>query len=92
MTGEGPGASDEWRTSDAPQSDAAAPPPGPAPSRRAVDLVAAYGVAQWNVVQARVLNVSAEQFREAKDRQVAAYRALMAYIAALERPTESGRG
>ena len=61
------------------------PPLDPAPSRRAVDLVAAYGVAQWNVVQARVVHASDEQFREAKERQVAAYRALMAYIAELER-------
>lgn len=55
-----------------------------APSRRAIDLVAAYGVAQWNVVQASLMKLDAAQFAEAKTRQVAAYEALMAYIAGLE--------
>ena len=55
------------------------------PSRRAIDLVAAYGVAQWNVVQASFLKLDAAQFAEAKARQVAAYNALMGYIAELER-------
>ena len=67
------------------------PPLDPAPSRRAIDLVAAYGVAQWNVVQARVANASDEQFREAKSRQVAAYWALMEYIAGLERREDEPR-
>ena len=81
-------ASDDRGVSSPPGDELPALPPALAPSRRAIDLVAAYGVAQWNVVQARVLNVTEEQFREAKDRQVAAYRALMAYIAGLEQ----GRG
>lgn len=65
---------------------APAPPPAtkPAPSRRAIDLVAAYGVAQWNVVQASFMQLGGEQFAEAKARQVAAYEALMRYIAELE--------
>ena len=68
---------------------AAGPPPDgepavPAASRRAIELVSAYGVAQWNVVQAHMLGGMDEQFREAKARQVAAYHALMEYIAALE--------
>ena len=57
----------------------------PAPSRRAIDLVAAYGVAQWNVVQASLMKLDAAHFAEAKARQVAAYEALMRYIAELER-------
>ena len=63
-----------------------APPPAaqPVPSRRAIDLVAAYGVAQWNVVQASFMQLGGEQFAEAKARQVAAYEALMRYIAELE--------
>ena len=57
----------------------------PAPSRRAIDLVAAYGVAQWNVVQASLMKLDAAQCAEAKARQVKAYEALMRYIAELER-------
>ena len=59
-------------------------PAKPAPSRRAIDLVAAYGVAQWNVVQASLMQLGDAQFAEAKARQVAAYDALMHYIAELE--------
>jgi hypothetical protein len=66
-------------------------PLAPAPSRRTIDLVVAYGVAQWKVVQAWVVNVSDEQFREAKERQVAAYRALMEYIGRLERSEDEPR-
>ena len=58
---------------------------GSGPSRHAIDLVAAYGVAQWNVVQASFMKLDAAQFAEAKARQVAAYEALMTYIAGLER-------
>jgi hypothetical protein len=76
--------SGDKRVSGPPALELPALSPAVAPSRRAIDLVAAYGVAQWNVVQARVVNASAEQFREAKERQVAAYEALMSYIAALE--------
>jgi hypothetical protein len=47
--------------------------------------VAAYGVAQWNVVQANFVAGAGEELRTAKERQVAAYGALMAYIAELER-------
>jgi hypothetical protein len=54
------------------------------PSRRAVDLVAAYGVAQWNVVQVKMMGGAEADFRRAKERQVEAYGALMAYIAELE--------
>jgi hypothetical protein len=45
---------------------------------------AAYGVAQWNVVQARLMQLGDAHVAEAKARQVAAYEALMSYIAALE--------
>ena len=75
---------DDRRVSESLAPELPSLPPAVAPSRRAIELVAAYGVAQWNVVQARVVNVSDAQFREAKERQVAAYRALMEYIAALE--------
>ena len=55
-----------------------------APSRRAIELVAAYGVAQWNVVQVNLMQLGDAHVSEAKARQVAAYGALMSYIAALE--------
>jgi hypothetical protein len=67
-------------------------PRGAGVSRTAIDLVAAYGLAQWNVVQARLLDVGADQVRIAKERQVAAYGALMEYIARLERRGDGGRG
>jgi len=60
------------------------PRESPAPSRRAIELVAAYGVAQWNVVQANLMQLGDAHVAEAKARQVAAYDALMSYIAALE--------
>ena len=56
-------------------------------SRRAIDLVAAYGVAQWNVVQVKLMGGADADFRLAKERQIAAYGALMAYIAELEART-----
>jgi len=62
----------------------------PQPSRTAIDLVAAYGVAQWNVVQANFITGAGEELRTAKERQVAAYGALMTYIAELERRAACG--
>jgi hypothetical protein len=80
------GTRDEGRADAGPPPDLApAPPIGAGVSRMAIDLVAAYGLAQWNVVQARLMDVGADQVRIAKERQVAAYGALMEYIAALER-------
>jgi hypothetical protein len=53
--------------------------------------VSAYGVAQWNVVQVKLMGGAAADFHVAKERQVAAYGALMTYIAELEAGVPRGR-
>lgn len=53
-------------------------------SRRALDLVAAFGLAQRNVTMTMADPALAEQLAAAKAEQVRAYHALLAYVAELE--------
>jgi hypothetical protein len=59
----------------------------PVVSRRALDLVAAFGLAQRNVTMTMSDPSLAEQMTAAKAEQVRAYHALLGYLAELE-----GRG
>jgi hypothetical protein len=56
----------------------------PVVSRRALDLVAAFGLAQRNVTLTMSDPALAGQVAAAKTEQVRAYHALLAYVAALE--------
>ena len=71
-----------------PVSEPEPPPTGrtmpPAVSRRALDLVAAFGLAQRNVTMTMSDPALAGQLPAAKAEQVRAYHALLGYLAELE--------
>lgn len=77
------GGDDDARVVNEPEPAPSSVGPAPVVSQRALDLVAAFSLAQRNVSHAMQAGLD-EQFRVAKAEHVRAYHALLAYVKELE--------